>query len=1012
LPADIAELPPVEVRGQVTDESGNPLSDASVTIKGTSKGVTTDATGVFVIAVPSSTATLVISYTGYATQEIQVNSRTTINISLAKAAGSMNEVVVTALGIARDKKVLSYAVTEVKGDQLAKAGEASFGASLTGKVAGVNATSTASGLAGSTSIIIRGNGSLSGSNQPLYVVNGVPIDNTSRGSTGRTGGRDEGDGLMSLNPDDIESISVLKGGPAAALYGSRAANGVILITTKSGKTQKGLGVEYNTAFSLESPLTFPDWQYEYGSGSRGLKPVSQSDAVQNGRTSWGARLDGSPVVQFDGVERPYVAQRDNVKNFYNNGTTFSNTLALNGGDEKVNFRFSASDLNHHSIVPNFAVKRNTFNLSVNANLSKKILFEGKAQYSFERNTNVPNIGAPWNNPNSGVTEAATSLDIRSLSPGYDENGFEVPWNDWIFSTNPYFAVNKVKNQDERKRLIGSFSVRYNITDFLYARARAGIDYYNREGFDINPTGNLRNLRGEYNSDHSNQYERNVEGLVGFDKTFGDLSVTAMAGGNKMYTRTKGIGLASGFLNVPFAYFIGNGLTQTFTQNFGESAINSLFGSADIGYKNYLYLSVTGRQDWFSTLSKESNTLFYPSVGLSFLFTQVMGSKPYWLNYGKVRVSRAQVGGGAPNPYGLDLQYAASPVPHQGQAVMSISGATIPNTLKPYSSTTNEAGIELRVLNNRLGVDLTVYEKSTTDDIVSASVPQSSGYESVRLNVGKIRNRGIELLLTARPAQTLDFSWDISYNMSYNRNTVVKIADGLSSLQGEKADTQPGYVYNFEGSPFGMIAGFKARRDEKGNIVYNSATGLPLAGPLEALGRGVPPFMLGLTNSFRFKNLTLDLLVDGKFGSVIYSATNAYGTFFGLTKQTVENGVRESGIDVSGVDQSGAAFNKNISAQDYYQGISVALTDPFVYDASFVKMRQVALGYTFSPKLISKTPFKSATVSFIARNLLLLYSEVPNVDPESSYNVGESSYGLESMGIPPTRSYGLKLNVSL
>lgn len=1003
-------LPQVEIQGRVTDKEGNPLAGASITVKGSRVGTSTDANGAFTINVPDANSVLIVSFTGYVSQEIQVDSRIVIDIQLMRGDNALSEVVVTALGISREKKSLSYAVSEVNGSSLSKAPEVNFGAALSGKIAGVDASNTANGPGGSSRVIIRGNGSLSGDNQPLYIVNGVPITNATLSSPGTYGGVDRGDGLNSINPDDIESISVLKGGTAAALYGSRAASGVILITTKSGKIHRGIGVEYNSVYTMAKPLTAPKWQYEYGSGSRGAKPTSQLEAIANGRMSWGAKLDGSLVPNPDGVARPYSAQKHNIRNFYNNGQTFINTLALSAGNNDARFRFSVSDMEDHGIVPNSSVNRKIFNLSANANLAKKVVFEGNAQFNIEENKNRTYVSDFTKNPNAAVGLIGTSIDVRTLAPGYDENGYETPWSDYVFVVNPYFAVNKVKNRDDRKRFIGSFSITYNITDFLYARARVGIDYYNINWQDITPTGILYSPQGSMSTSRSVSLESNVEGILGFHKNFNKLSANVIVGGNKMYSQIKSGGLNSGLFIVPFDYFISNGSSQTFTDGFQESAINSLFASADVGFDDFIYLTLTGRQDWFSTLSFDNNSLFYPSVGLSYLFSQTWSSKPVWLSFGKLRASWAQVGGGAPTPYGIGLRYTGQSVMHLGQQLMNITGNNIPNALKPYTSTTKEAGVELRLWKDKVGVDVTVYDRTTTNDIVNASVSLASSYRSVSLNVGEIRNRGVELALTGSPLNASGrLNWNVSYNFAYNNNTVVKLAEGLSSLSipGASPRTNNAFIYHYEGMPFGMIAGFKMKTDDNGNIVYNNANGLPLQSAIMPLGKGVPPVTMGLTNDFAYRNFSFGFLLDGKFGGSLYTSTNAYGTYFGTSKKTVENNVRETGVQVDGVDQNGAAYHAVIPAQTYYQGIAYSITDQFVYHANFIKLREVSFGYALSTKLLSKTPFQAATLSLIARNLLLIYSQVPNVDPESNYN-NSNAQGLEMFGVPTARNYGVNL----
>lgn len=998
------------ITGRVTDEIDNPVQGVTVNLKGSAAGTTTDANGQFSINVPTG-GTLVFTSVGYTSQELAISGQESLTIKLLKETQSLNTIVVTALGIKKDARSLTYAVTQVGGEELTKAREINLGNALTGRVAGVNATSTATGPSGSSRVVIRGNGSLNGENQPLYVVNGIPINNANQGSPGTFGGIDRGDGLLSINPDDIESMSILKGGTAAALYGSRAANGVILITTKSGKAQKGIGVEFNSTYTLETPVKLTDWQYEYGSGSRGLAPTSKAEAIANGRMSWGAKLDGSPVVQPDGTARRYSAVEDNIKNFYNKGKTFSNTIAVNGGSEIANFRFSASNLDNKGIVPNNSLNRKTFNLSVNGNLKKKLVFESNAQYNIEATTNRTFTADFQKNPNAGAQLIGTNIDVRTLAPGYSAAGYETLWNDYIYSTNPYFAINKIQNNDTRRRFIGSFSLRYNITEWLYARARIGIDYFNTKGTNIEPTGIAFNNRGSMTTDQILSNETNAEGIIGFVKNFGKFSVNALAGGNQMKNTYDGVTLTSGFLNVPFQYFISNGSSQTFSQNYSQLAINSLFASADIGYNDLLYLNLTGREDWFSTLDVANNHLFYPSVGLSFLFSNLW--KPGWLSYGKLRASWAQVGGGAPSPYGLDLTYTAQAQQYvNGATLMNITNTTIPNKLTPYTSTTTEIGLETRLLNSRLGIDITVYDRTTTNDIVAASVPFSSGYSSVALNVGEIRNRGIELLLYGSPVKNQNFTWDLSLNMAYNKNTVLKIADGLTSifLPGATTRTQNGGIYHFEGMPFGMIAGNRARTDAKGQVVYNSATGIPLQSALMPLGRGVPPYTVGLTSSFSYKSFNFSFLLDGKFGAQVYSATNAYATQFGLDKRTIEAGIREKGIPVSGVDQNGNPYTGNVSAQTYYSTIWTTLTDQFVTDADFVKLRQVILGYSLPKTILGKSAIQAVSLSFVARNLLLVYNTARNIDPESSYSNGNAQ-GLENFGLPTARSYGLNLQVT-
>lgn len=990
-----SELQQMVVTGRVTGNNGEALPGVNILIKGTLIGVITDNQGRYSISVNDANAVLVFSFIGYTPQEITVNRRTSIDITLSEELTALDEVVVTALGITREKKALAYAVTEVKGDNFAKAREINLGTALAGRIAGINVTTASTGPTGASRVIIRGNGSISGDNQPLYVINNVPSTS---------------DALISINPDDIENISVLKGGTAAALYGSAASNGVILITTKGGSNRKGIGIELTSTYTGETYTNNTDYQYEYGSGNRGLKPTTIGEALVAGRTSWGAKLDGSPVIQLDGVQRPYSAQKNNFKNFYNIGSNFSNTIAFTAGNESANMRFSVSNMDEKGIVPNVSLNRKTFNLSGNMNLAKKVEFEGRVLYTIQNDKNRTATNDFISNPNGAVALIATSLDVRTLKPGYDENGNQTEWNDYNFVMNPWFAVNKLYNEYSTSRLIGNFTVKYNIIPSLYVSGSLGIDRADNTNFSIGPTGALTSPEGSVSERMSWNYTRNSEVRIGFNKKFDAFNVRILVGGNQKYRPSSSVSLSSGKLNVPFQYFIGNGLTQTFSKNFSESAVNSLYASADIGYKN-IFLTLTGRQDWFSTLSPESNTIFYPSAGLSYVLTDGWGSKPAWLDYAKLRGSWAQVGGSTPSPYGLDLTYSAGSTLVNGQPLMSISTNTIPNPLKPLTNTTTEFGFEARLFNKFLA-DFTLYDRTTTNDIVSASVARSSSYTSSRINIGEMRNRGIELLLTVTPYQNSNgIQWDVSYNMAYNKNKVLKLAPGLDNLSiGGSTRTGNGFVYAYVGQPYGMVAGYPLKKDNSGNNVYDKNTGIPIPGAFKPLGEGVAPWTMGLTNDFKYKRFSASLLIDAKFGNVKYSATNDYAAFFGLDKRTVENNVRETGITVKGVDPNGEPVSKTITAQEYWQGVAFFITEPFVYDASFIKLRSITFGYDIPTSFLSKFHLQSASLNLVGRNLFILYKKVPNIDPESALD-DSNGQGTESIGTPNTRNFGLNLTVS-
>ncbi len=894
----------LQVSGVVTDDQGIPLPGVSIKLKGGPGGATTHADGKYSLTVPDENSVLIFTYVGFLTQEINVNGRKNIDVKMHENARVLSDVVVTALGISRSRKALAYSVTEIKGDEFTQARENNLANALTGKVAGVNATGISTGPGGSSRVIIRGNGSLSGGNQPLYVVNGMPLENSVPGGSATTNGSagnvDRGDGISGINPDDIESISVLKGGTAAALYGARAANGVILITTKKGKAQKGIGIEYNGNFTMETPAVFPDWQYEYGQGDGGVKPTSQSVAVQTGRRSFGAKIDGSTYIAADGQEHPYTAQKDNIKNFYRTGTNFTNTLAFTGGMETFTYRFSLSDLSSKSILPNSDYNRKTGNLSVNGKLGKRITIEALAQYNIETANNRSTAGDALGNPNWTPYMIANTADIRWFDPGYDTQGNEIPWNDAGIATNSYFVVNKFKQHDTRNRTIAQGGITYEIVKNLSVKGVVSRDFYNYNYRYILPTGTLYVPNGQYNELKVDASETN--GLLTLNysgKLHKDFALSAFVGANQQRSVYNQMNITGSNFTIPYFYSATNLSTISNVPTNNKTAINSVMGSADLSYKSLLYLTFTGRQDWFSTLSPKNNSLFYPSIGGSFVLTEAM-KLPEVINFAKIRASWAQVGGGAPNPYQINQAFTMNP--SSGQPIQSVSSTTITNIgLRPYTSTTAEAGLETKLFDNRLGLDLTIYNRKTTNDIVSTAISGTTGYNNVILNVGELSNKGIELLLNGSPVKSKNFGWNVSYNMAYNKNRIIRLAEGLDQIQMASSVNGWAYINNIVGESYGSIVGTRILKDANGNTVFNATTGLPVATGLQTLGNGVAPLTMGLSNDFRYKNFSLNILVDGKFGNKIFSLMEVYGTRLGLMKTTLPG--RENGLQISGVDQS-------------------------------------------------------------------------------------------------------------
>ncbi len=649
-----------QISGQVTgsDDSGS-LPGVNVLVKGTTIGTVTDIDGNFSLTTEEASPTLTFSSIGYASQEIVVGNQSTVNVTLDADVQELSEVVVTALGMERNVKALPYSVGQVDGESFQEAREVNVANSLAGKVAGVNVSNIASGPAGSSRVIIRGNVSLTGNNQPLYVINGIPIDNSGFGQAGMWGGSDEGDGTSSINPDDIQEMTVLKGANAAALYGSRASNGVILITTKSGKARKGLGVDFNSNFVFEDIFNLFDLQKEYGQGNQGRAPATGLEAFNASTSAWGSLLDGSLVPQFDGVERPYSYAGDNFDRFYRTGTTWTNSIGFSGGSETQTFRLNFSRLDNASIIPNAGYKRHNVSLSYNGTYADRLTVTSKILYSNENAQNRPRVSDSPGSAAQGLLRLPPNYNVDDLRGdpnklGAVPEGFEPfdnkgPGEEYqisgdLWNQNPWWAAYQYENDDIRDRIITSNVARFDVTDFLYVQGRVGMDFYTRRETDVIPYGTGYQRRGGMNEKEDRIREVNIEGLIGFDDTFGDFSVNAFVGANRMRRSNESLNLAGSNFLIPFFNTFANLENQNPQYGYNAKGINSTFGSVTLGFKDIVYLTGTARNDWFSTLDPSSNSVLYPSIGGTFVFTELFNMRANsFLSYGKLRSSWAQVG---------------------------------------------------------------------------------------------------------------------------------------------------------------------------------------------------------------------------------------------------------------------------------------------------------------------------------------------------------------------------------
>lgn len=1004
-----------EVSGTITEaETGMPLPGVTVLEKGTSNGTSTDFDGNYTITV-SDGATLVLSMVGYQKLEISVASGE-FDASLQTDTEALDEVVVTALGIKRSEKALGYALTEVGGDELSDVKQVNAINSLQGKVAGLNVTGAATGPAGTSNVLIRGISSVGGNNQPLYVVDGIPIDNTNLGSASQWGGSDFGDGISSINPDDVESISVLKGGAAAALYGSRASNGVILINTKTGRGQQGFGVEYSGSVLFESVMSdIYDFQNQFGQGNNGAAPETTQEALSAGMQAWGGRLDGSNVVQFDGVERPYIDQGNNLDRFYRTAHTITNTVAVTKAGEDFNFRFSATDLSNEDVMPNAGLNRKSFSLNGGVQLAEKLSLDVSGKYVLEDVKNRPRLSDSPGNANFAVVLSPPNIDVEDYKPWVNDAGTEYRVSSSTYHQNPYWSAYEFSNSSLRNRFIGSSTVRYDVTDWMYVLGRAGLDQYTSRITSVEPFGTAYIPLGAMSEITYNTKLVDADAMLGFNKSFGKFSGEVILGANSNDRKIERTELRGTEFVIPDLEDINNLTNKNYTYDFSQVKRNSLYFSTEFSYDDFLFLNITGRQDWFSTLSlvgkSSPNTYFYPSANASFVFSDAF-QMPDWITFGKLRLGYSDVAGGANDPYQLALAYGIFDTYNGTGASVPlgrISNDRLPNQdLKPFSKEEYEIGLNLQLFKSRLSLDLAYYSNKTTDDIVPITISNASGYSSAVVNIGELTNNGVEMLLSGSPIKNDNFTWNVSYNLGYNKNEVVQTDEDGNPLfpDGSSAtNVQSGAIV---GQPFGAIYGTTYIRDEQGRIQYDS-NGTPTVGPQEVLGNGVAPWAMGLTNNFRYKNWNLSFLIDAKFGAEIYSGTSAFANYYGASQNTLVG--RENGLQIDGFDSSGADYSTTIAAENvetYYKRL-YEIAEEHIQDADFIKFREFSLGYSLPSDLLKNTFINSANVSIIGRNLFFIKRETENIDPESSFN-SRGARGLERFGLPTSRSYGLNLNI--
>ena len=1009
------------ISGTVTDENGVPLPGATVLVEGTQNGVSTDFDGNYSINA-SSGDTLVFSFVGYSNQSVVVGSSATVNVSL-QPDNALSEVVVTALGVKRNVKAVGYSITQVDGEELSDNKTTNAINALQGKVAGVVVNGSAMGAKGSSRVIIRGASSLNGNNQPLYVIDGITINNDNLGAAGMWGGTDYGDGVSSINPDDIESVSVLKGGAAAALYGSRASNGVIIINTKTGAGTKGIGVEYNTTMQFDVlNNSLVDVQTIYGQGRDGVHTVGFANRTFD---SWGGKLDGSMKEQFDGVSRPYTYTGDNQDKFYRVGETYTNTIAVSTANENSNTRFSATNLNNQDVTPNSSLKRNSFSVNNSNKFGDKISVDVNMKYVLEDQVGNPNMADGPSNSNWPARYFANSIDILNAvgegGNGTNLDGLEFGTSENIYLTNPYYSAYEFDRLSNKERFIGAINARYDVTDYLYLRGRIGGDRYTLRKTNHTPFGTRFQPMGSIQEESRNFKQYDADAFIGTDnlQIVDDLSLTAFVGVGTNYQNMEMVSVSGGDFIVPFLVNVKNTKNQSTGYNFWEKQIESVYGSAEFGFQDWAFLTVTARNDWFSTLSlkdKEApNNDLYTSASLSLVLSDVMDLGDT-VSFLKLRGGYSQVAGGADSPYALSLSYGIYGQGHLGASLGTISGGTIPNSeITPFEKNETEFGVDLRLFDNKLSIDATYYDNETLGDIVGVSASQTSGYGAALANLGNISNKGIELLIKGEIMRTDDFAWNASINYSKNTSEVVATNDSGGNIAiGNPRDLETGInVTHIVGEQWGALYGNSYERDSQGRIVHimQGGTPVPKIGGKKILGFGVAPESIGLGSTFRYKDFNASILVEGKMGGSFYSGTNNWYKVYGLHKDTVPAGGREAGFTPDGVMEDGTVITTSIphSKIEDYWAQTLNIGEENIYSSDYMRLRQLSIGYNVPSSMLEGSFITNATVSLIGRNLLLLSNSSDNIDPESSYSAG-NAVGLERAGMPVPRTIGLNINL--
>lgn len=1008
------------VNGKVTDSSGEAIPGASVVVKGTTVGTSTDVDGNFNLPLPANATTLVVSFVGMKSTEVVIGGQSTINVTLESDFMAVDEVVVTALGIKREKKALGYSVQDIKGDDLAQAKETNVVNSLSGRIAGVQVIKSGNGIGGSSKITIRGNSSLTGNNQPLIVVDGIPMDNFVGGGS-EWSGTDYGSGIADINPDDIESISVLKGASAATLYGNRAGNGVLLITTKKGAVRRGAGITVTSNLTIENMLTYPELQNEFSQGTEGGYVIDSS-------SSWGEKITGQTVDYWTGEKRQLAADKNGFKDFLNTGLTSTNTVSFDRAVDDNAVRISLTHMDSKGMTPNEELKRTSFMLRGSTKLGeqKRWTLDSKINYIRSVGYNRPTLGINQSNIFYNMYLIPRSVFIKDLDPPTKPDGtrrWYAPED--VPTQNPYWVIKNDLKEDVRDRFLGFMSIKYDFTDWMNLELKYGADLYSLQLENTLKSGGIVRPSGAYSVSTQTFLEGNASSLLNlfksniFDSDF-DASMTI--GTNFMHRKSQTIRGNSDNLVIPDIYAISNGIKPTVGHDREEKKVNSLLGSAQLSYKEFLFFDFSFRNDWTSTLSPDNWSFFYKGYTLGLVVDEMLekynAKLPDFVTFAKLRASYAEVGNDLP-PYQLYNTYSIGSNFFDYKTVGSGStlfNSAVDNELIKES----EFGLDLKFFNNRVGLDFTYYKKNAVNQLLNLPVPAETGYANKKINAGDIQNKGVELMMYGdilRSPQGLN--WRVVLNFAKNKNTVEELAEGIE--QYALGGSEHVNVFATAGGNYGDIWGRKFNRvtDETSPFfdkIIVDANGLPTRTNAKfLLGSQQPDWMGGISNELSYKNLSLRMLIDVRKGGDIYSGTSAAMYLSGTAKETAANDRADFVVENSVISDGSGGYVENTKAvkpQHYWARVAGrdGAAERFIYDGSNVRLREVTLTYQFTNKLLNKTPFTKATFSVVGRNLWLIHSNLPGIDPESVYGTNSNAYSLETGPPPTTRSFGFNLTL--